>query len=519
MKRFSLTILTAVITFLSACYKDKGNYDYKDINEIKISGIAANYSTILAVDVLHIEPKIEMTEGGTDPTRFSYYWILNRGTTAIDTLGTAPILDYKVNVEPNSYVLYFRVVDNETGLAWKAGTNLTVGTRFSIGLMLMGTGDNGNAEVDMITMVTDTVVVRGILSASGLPALQDPVTVLHNGSRDTSGNQGRVWIMTKSGSYYIDRKLMLGNTSKKFGSIVVLTDNLIKESLTPVYYAPQFKDRAGNTSSSGNFTRAIITSDGNLFTTHTFLTGGDFYQNPVNRESGNFNKLLIAAPCLWYPINNMTSVMWYDTENQRFMNYAQFGTGTVSTVPTDNPTDIFPWNQASVNRTLVYGENTRNTDGGSTNGNSFAIVKDNSNTHYIYKFYASGATPQKRDIYTVLSVATNFDKASCYAFSSRRTVVFYAVGNTLYAYDYNKGLEKSYVFPEIVDEITMLKFDTQIDFASNGLYVGTYNTSTKGRLRRYIVGSNPNIVDITPVDRSDWNGLIKIKDMNWRAFN
>jgi hypothetical protein len=519
MKRFSITILTACIIFLSACNKDKGNYDYKDINEIKISGIASGYSTVLGVDVLHIEPKLQMTETEADPARFKYYWILYRGTTIIDTLSTTPILDYKVNVSPDNYVLYLRVVDSKTGVTWKAGTNLTVGTRFSTGLMLMGTGDNGNAEMDMITMVTDTVVVRGILSASGLPALQDPVTVLHNGSKDTSGNQGRLWIMTKSGSYYLDRKSMLGNTSKKFGSIVVLTDNLNKESLTPVYYAPQIKERGGNTSSSGNFTRAIITSDGNLFTTHTFLTGGDFYQNPVNREQSNFNKLLVAAPRLWYAINSMTSVMWYDTDNQRFMNYAQFGTGTVSTVPADNPTDIFPWNQASVGRTLVYGENTRNTDGGSTNGNSFAIVKDNGNTHYIYKFYASGATPQKRDMYTVLPIAANFDKASCYAFSSRRTVVFYAVGNTLYAYDYNKGLEKSYVFPEVVDEVTMLRFDTQIDFATNALYIGTYNTSTKGRLRRFMVGTDPNTVTIAPVDRSDWDGLIKIKDMNWRAVN
>ena len=65
----------------------------------------------------------------------------------------------------------------------------------------------------------------------------------------------------------------------------------------------------------------------------------------------------------------------------------------------------------------------------------------------------------------------------------------------------------------------MLKFDTQIDGGTNALYVATYNANTKGRLRRYIVGSNPNYVDITPVDRSDWDGLIKIKDMNWRETN
>ncbi len=94
------------------------------------------------------------------------------------------------------------------------------------------------------------------------------------------------------------------------------------------------------------------------------------------------------------------------------------------------------------------------------------------------------------------------------------------MGNTLYAYDYNKGFEKSYTFPELGgDDITMIKFDTQIEHTTNALYIATYNSSAKGRLRRFMVGTDPNTVTITPVERADWDGLIKIKDMNWRAVN
>jgi hypothetical protein len=518
MKKINIIILTAFITFLSACYKDKGNYDYNDINEIKITGLAPSYSAVLGVDVLHIEPNIQMTEEITDPDRLSYYWILYRGTTPIDTLATQPVLDARIYVNPDSYNLYLRIVDNETGVAWKAGTTVTVGTRYSSGLMLMGTGENGDAEVDMISMVNDTLVIHGILSNSGLPALRDPMTIMQIGGKDTNSNNGRVWVMTKSGSYYLDRKSMLGNTSKTFATITVTNEFPDKQSLTPILAIPQIKERAGTMSNQN--TRAIMTSDGNIFTTHTFLTGGgDYYTNPVNREASNYDKRLKTAPFLWYAIGSMNTMMWYDTGNQRFLNFNGFGIGNTSAVLTDKATDAFPWNQASAGRTLVYGENTRNTDGGSTNGNSFAIMKDNSNQFYIYKFYASGATPPKRDLYTVLPLATNFENATAYAFSSRRTVVFYAVGNTLYAYDYNKGFERSYTFPEIADEITMLKFDTQIDYATNALYIATYNATTKGRLRRYMVGTDPNTVTIAPVARSDWDGLIKVKDMNWRAIN
>ena len=518
MKQYSIIAFIAFSVFLSACYKDKGNYDYKEINEITIGGLANTYSVIYGVDVLHIEPDIKMTETITDPSRLSYYWILVKGTTRLDTLGTAPVLDYPVDITPDTYVLTLRIVDNETGVAWKAGTNLTISTLYGTGLMLMGTGENGSADIDMISMVSDTQVVRGILSTSGLPALQDPLTVIHNGDKSTNNNYGRIWAMTRSGSYFLDRKTMKATTTNKFGSIIAINENLDKETLTPMLYAPQIRDRAGNTGNSS--ARAIMTTDGNIFPSHTFVTGGDFYTNPINRLEADFEHLIPAAPYLWYSINNMSSVVWYDTENNRFLNYFNFGFGYVSSIPTDAGADPFPWNQASVGRTLVYGENTRNTDGGSTHGNSFAIMKDGAGNHYIYKFYANGGTPMKRDVYAVLPIASNFANADFYAFSSRRTVVFYSVGNTLYAYDYNKGFEKGYTLPETGgDEITMIKFDTQIDHTTNALYIATYNPSTKGRLRRFMLGTDPNTVTITPVEGADWDGLIKIKDMNWRAVN
>ncbi|MBO9634793.1 MAG: hypothetical protein J7578_16900 [Chitinophagaceae bacterium] len=518
MKKISILTLTALAGFLPACYKDKGNYDYTPINEITISGLAKSYSAIYGKDILHIEPAIKLTENITDPSRLSYYWILVKGTTRLDTLGTSPVLDYPVDIAPDTYVLNLRIVDNATGVAWKAGTNLSIGTLYGTGLMLMGTGENGNAEVDMISMVSDTQVVRHILSTSGLPALQGPVTIVHNGDKSTNDNYGRLWAMTQSGSYFLDRKTMKSTTAKKFGTIIAINDNLDKETLTPMLYAPQIRDRAGNTGNT--YARAMMTSDGNIFPSHTFLTAGDFYTNPINRVENNFDHLIKTAPYLFYPIANMGAVIWYDTEKQRFLNYASFGFGLFSTLMNDIAGDPFPWDQAGAGRTLVYGENTRNTDGGSTNGNSFAIMKDGSNNYFLYKFYANGATPLKRDMYTVLPIAAGFANADKFAFSSRRSVLFYTVGNTLHAYDYNKGFEKSYTFPELgSDEITMIKFDTQIDYTTNALYIATYNPSTKGRLRRYMLGTDPNTVTITPVERADWDGLVKIKDMNWRALN
>ena len=71
------------------------------------------------------------------------------------------------------------------------------------------------------------------------------------------------------------------------------------------------------------------------------------------------------------------------------------------------------------------------------------------------------ATPGKIGKYSVQSLATDFSKASHYAFSSERTLVFYSVGSRLYAYDYNPGHERVQDLGDWGGEITMLKFNIQ----------------------------------------------------------
>jgi hypothetical protein len=515
MKIFYPIIGISVLALMISCTKDQGNYDYHDINELTVGGLKATYVVTTSVDTLRISPAIVMTEPVSDPSRMEYTWLAKKGTTIVDTLGTAKELNYPVSLPPDNYTLQVRILDKQTKVVWTGKAALNIGTPYSRGIMLMGEDANGNAEVDMLSMVKDTIAVKGILAQSGLPTLRGPINIQHSGG---SATYMKLWVFTNSGSYYLDRLTMKGKAADRFGKLVYTTDPINKETLSPIIMAPQIRDAAGNVGST--FVRAMMTGDGNIFTSYMALNGGDFYANPINRNKDDLGKLLKAAPYLLYPINNISSMLWYDTTNERFMNYSSFILNTSSVTLTDAGGDIFPWNQAATGRSLVYAENTRNTDGGSTNGNSFAIMKDKSNTHYIYKFYANGTAPAKRAAYTISSIATNFDKADFYAFSSNRSVVFYSVGNRLYAYDYNPGNEKAYQFPAIgTDEISMLKFDTQIDYLTNSLYIATYNATTKGTLRRFVVGSNPSVVELTEANKSKWSNLVKIKNMSWRAVN
>ena len=138
------------------------------------------------------------------------------------------------------------------------------------------------------------------------------------------------------------------------------------------------------------------------------------------------------------------------------------------------------------------------------------------------------ATPGKIGKYSVQSLATDFSKASHYAFSSERTLVFYSVGSRLYAYDYNPGHERVQDLGDWGGEITMLKFNIQGCYEEsvrpwtahketiNDLYIATYNTPDGGRLRKLTVGINPDVIEVTSDPKADWTGLGKIVNMDWR---
>ncbi len=513
MKKNHILLLLALF-FMAACSKDEGNYDYQAINELDIQDIKTEYLLRTGIDTLKIKPKIAGTlDPSVAPDRYRYLWIVRLSTFVYDTVGREKDLTYPIKLNPIPYDLFYRVLDKETGVTWAANVKLNISTPFSKGILIMGEDTEGYAEAEMLSMLSDTVHVKHILSSSNLPKLRDPISLVHTSG---SANYSKLWAFTKSGSYFLDRATMAGNPANNFKRTLYISEALDESTLHPVAYAPQIRTAAGAIGST--LYRAMITKGGDVFASVPLLMGGDYFNNPVNRLATAQSVRIPAAPYILYPINSMSSFMWYDTQNNRFLNYTSIGSAVASTTLADVAGSAFPWNQPA-GRTLVYAENTRNTDGGSTNGNSFAIMKDADNTHHIYKFYANGTNPAKRALYTVKSIATDFDRAKFYAFSSNRTVVFYAVDNKLYAYDYNTGFEKIYTFPEINDEISMIKFDTQIDYLLNSLYIATYNPSTKGTLRRYVVGSNPNVVEINLVENSTWSGLVKVKDINWRAIN
>lgn len=156
-------ILLTVCGLGISCYDDKGNYNYEDINEVKIGGIWLDraYDKFAFLDTLEIYPTIEGTFYKDDLSHYSYEWKL------IPERGASEEVDYVVSrekdlilpivVNPGGYSGFFKVKDNAENTEWGVQFTVNVTTMTSEGWMVL-CEKQGQARMDLIAHTSETEV-------------------------------------------------------------------------------------------------------------------------------------------------------------------------------------------------------------------------------------------------------------------------------------------------------------------------------------------------------------------------
>ena len=144
----ALFILCLVV--VSACYKDKGVYTYKDKEEITITGIEGAYTKISFFDKIVADPQVTSTDPEAD---FSYFWGIYEtnvqgSVPKIDTISKQKALDYMVAKPAKTWVLVFGVTNKHTGYGKIVTSSVNVITEFTRGWYVIK-DDGTNTDVDM----------------------------------------------------------------------------------------------------------------------------------------------------------------------------------------------------------------------------------------------------------------------------------------------------------------------------------------------------------------------------------
>ncbi len=127
MNRLRLSLYTfAVVLFcmgVTACYEDKGNYDYTELTEVRIDTVGTgilDYYSVQRYDVLTLAPNVYYNGRlATDSDPLDYVWTMYATATSavtdytVDTLGTERILSAPITRKAESYALQLTVTNRE----------------------------------------------------------------------------------------------------------------------------------------------------------------------------------------------------------------------------------------------------------------------------------------------------------------------------------------------------------------------------------------------------------------------
>lgn len=501
--RIGLLVLLA-IGLCMGCYDDKGNYDYHDFNSITIGkrGFDTTYVVTSYVDTLRISPELKFKL--EDNKYLTYEWVARSNGVGFAEypISNERDLEFPVSLPSETYTLFFKVKDTLNTMEYWSVTAFQVQDLLTKGWVVLGENSNGEAQLDMITYSVDTMVLKDILTESGLPVLRDPVKiwVVDNYTANM------IHVSTGDGTYRLTREDFKGGDHTHLKYNFFDPGSLEHFTLQDV---GQIR----------NYNRVAIIDD--LLFHNSSMIQSSIFQNPANHYQGTYDLFDVGDKIAYNPKAMAFTYILYNKTEQRFVYTGgrSYGTpaGYCDTLKdTRDDVEIFSW---KTGLDYVTSINSRFLD-----GYCYTILKDGEGHHYLYSYgilYQWGWESIVKNKKYSLDKATDLDKAKFFGASAQRTYLIYATGSKLYAYDYVAATAK--VLEDFGDqEITLLHHDILVDMGTDDdfFYLGTYDPSlpkeTGGTLTRYRVINDPNNIIVEKVPGFSWSGLCKIKSIDFK---
>lgn len=514
MKNKILGAAVAMAAVLCAgCAQDEGNYDYHALNEPNITGVADSMSVLIHD---HIELDPSMGDNITDTAAYDYEWkVINRsGDNEETVIGNYKKLSREVTLNAGEYKLYFTATQRNTGLFWRKSYALTVSDPSSEGWMVL-CDDNGKPCLDIISKVTGKTYLD-VLKDNGMPDMGTPYAIQYEPNCGYSDSP--FYLFTSTGA----TRLSKNNFSWQ-------RDYLFKYE---VAQSPDVAPRTMVCEPSG--ISRVFVSEGKVRYAQNMGVQG-LFGSPANKDFD-------VAPVVGANIGAQSYVsiyLLYDTTNKRFMAYcpliqsAGFNTPTVQTMEEMEQVCIGSKGSDMVTGTAfadyptgldyVYMENTTYDPGNAKMGITYTVLRNGSN-YYLYGIQLGDLLTFMdctfcigRAYYGDLSGCTDINRASCFAFSSLRNYMYYAVDGTVYRVNLSeKPLKAERQFSLVGETITRMKFNHYQTTTTNSEYdlvVASQNTG-KGMLRIYDGMKKEG--DFSGVAPTIYTGFGKIVDVTYR---
>ncbi|MBL1410427.1 PKD-like family lipoprotein [Sphingobacterium faecale] len=468
--------ITLLLTILS-CYKDKGNYDLHDVNQISVQRDGGDTIHVNQFDTLRVHPVLAQTMSVSE-TDLDFEWsaYLYPVPSGNIELGTGRDLKTFVDMPPGTYKLKLKVTDRKTQVPFVKEFLMLISGKFSEGWFVLEEDGNGDKEVSIIKSDETLRNLFGLANnGQKLPKSTHTVRV----GTDISSSQF-VSMLGHENAIEVSSYTFQATTQAK-DWFVVAPKKLAIEN----YF---FTKLGAN---------AFLVNDGDIY-----------YHDLLHSGTPKFGAAIVGD---WkiakygFVQNALSTTFLYDTKNKRFLKMVS-GRVTEFSNPTGSAFDM-----NNVQRELVYG--------GVSLGDFYnCLFRDQGTGKYaVYRISVTAAVPAAEK-YDVLD-APELENAVFFASSGAYLHMYYAVGRNIYLLDIPAQRARLvYTFP--ADEmITSLKLKQAqgllVNYPDNNktLGVATYGHG-QGKFYTFSISATGDFVGDTFVRKV--GGLNKVIDLEYK---
>lgn len=518
-KNLLYTLYFSLIIALSSCYKDKGNYDLIDLNEVAIDtsnlNIKPSYS-LDRFDTLTIAPEIiyngEIVKNiDTFKDKIEITWTIYQATTGIavhslDTLSNDLILKKPINKPSGLWVVKMSVKDLQYQTETFTKFQVNVNEIIADGWMVLYEKD-GLTDVGLIVdervkvgVVKNKLFTDLIKDHNPTPLYGKPVALLHPTSTLTKGKD--VIVMTD--------KQLLGLSRESFEVSYKMNDFFWALPSTINFQA-----------FSTNFTasKEFMINNNRIHTLSMTTIGFDRKNTKYSPPIGNDNYEIAA----WQPKKYLSSLdgVFYDAKGKKFMKLTANSTQLINFSST--PAGAFDLNNVGLD--LI------NYDWGYLSAspathNEYLLMRNSTNTYLIVANFNVGVEAQIPVNKINLTNSPDINNTVSMAVAYAGQYLLYASPNSVYLNKFNTAQNAEVLWKcpdgEVITDIQLQKFYYNAFHLANILpnankyvYFATWNESTKnGKIYSYEI--NPTNGDINLSTERVYEGFGKIKEMTYK---
>ena len=535
--KYSIIILFALLlSLITSCYKDKGNYDYHELEDVAIDttdvGMQSEYA-IMRFDTLVLKPKVyfegqEVTDASQAP--LDYLWTIFSATTGtganqvIDTIGHERILNSVISRTGGNYLVQLVVTNRHDGVKQFFRIPVSVSEVFNGGWMVFyeRADKPGYSDLALIFNAWTKLNVNYnryytnlYETTNGEPLKGHPIRCLD------------IAVSLAAGNNYVG--LCTDYT------LVGVSENGIERALVfkdffhnpPTTMAPTWYGQHGSGVMSGQSSEVLI-NDNQIYTnTYTYsATEGRNTRFSVPKIANGIGQL--AAWNAEIPQTLNYGIVVYDQTYQRFR-YAGYNSALLEEFAEQSPAAAFDINHTGMTMLLADWGRGTSMGVGLRPFEYFIMAKGSERYLAVANFSSTYPTTENIGIglYPMDDLCPDIDKATTMSASHVGSFIYYGAGSKVYtfAYDSNQPAAVAWEAPSADEEVTCVRIMKyyhgtiygygMVPRADNLVHIATWNEQTQqGHLYEYLINPASGILNTTQC--YDYPIPGRVKDMAWK---